>query len=347
MKKIILLGVILSFFVAVPIYAQNDGVVYTCDGGENDITVAANAAYATEDWELAVVLAEEGEALCASDVFRYREMAKLHNDAQTQLDLIETQAFIDESYPGMVDLGDYSVFMRCVGEGSPTIIFEHGLGTSVSQTWLDISPEFEAVTQVCTYDRVGVGLSDGLSANTLRTTQNMVDDLGAILEIEDISGPYILVGHSIAGFNILLFADQYPDAVVGMVMIDSSHPDQVRRGAEINPDLGSAEGQPVSTERMDLWASVAEVQAVGDLGDIPLFVLTAGDNVDEDSAQNPEFAMMWRELQEDHAARSTNSQHIIVEGAPHFIMQTDPDVIIEAIYWVWEQITVETDAVEE
>ena len=341
MRKIMILSLLLSILVVIPVYAQDGGPVYTCDGGENDIAPIAQAAYDAGDWAQAASLAEQGEDLCRAQILRYREMATLRTDAQAQLDLIETQAFIAESSPGMVDLGDYSIFMRCVGAGTPPIIFENGLGTSVAQTWTAISPAFEDVTQVCTYDRVGVGLSDLLPADTLRTTQDMVDDLVQILEITGIEGPYILVGHSIAGFNMLLFADEYPDAVVGMVMVDASHPDEVIRGAEIASVNIAPEG-PFSSERMDLWASAAEVQAVGDLGDIPLFVLTAGDNVDVDTAPAPELAVLWQELQEDLATRSTNSQHLIVEGAPHFIMQTDPEVVIAAIDWVWAEVTGET-----
>ncbi len=335
----IFLVLILGLSILPAVYAQDDGSAYTCDGGENDIVIAAQAAYDAGDWEGALGLAEEGQDLCTGNVLRYRDVANIGVDAQAQLDILETQAFIDASYPGMVDFGDYSVFMRCVGEGSPTIIFENGLGTSVAQTWTNISPEFEDVTQVCTYDRAGVGLSGTLPSDTLRTTQDMVDDLVHVLEVGQIEAPYILVGHSIAGFNVLLFADQYPDVVAGIVFVDASHPDQVTRSAEINPDATLTENTPISSERMDILVSSEQAQAVGDLGDIPLFVLTAGDNVDEDTAPEPAFAEMWRELQEDHATRSTNSQHIIVEGAPHFIMQTDPDIVIEAIDWVWEQAT--------
>lgn len=342
MKIIIVLIFLMNMWVLGLAHAQDDGSTYTCDGGENDILIAAQVAYDASDWAGALTLADKGEDLCAGNVLRYRDVANIGVNAQAQLDIIETQAFIDESYPGMVDFGDYSVFMRCVGEaslGTPTIIFEHGLGTSVAQTWTNISPEFEAVTQVCTYDRAGVGLSGSLPGNSERTTQDMVNDLVHVLDVSGIQAPYILVGHSIAGFNILLFADQYPDIVAGIVLVDASHPDQLSRVAEIDPSNVPPEDAFVSSERMNLWASSAEVGLVDAIGDIPLFVLTAGDNTNPDTAPNPAIAEIWLELQEDHAARSSNSQHIIVEDAPHFIMQTDPDVVIAAIDWVWEEAT--------
>jgi pimeloyl-ACP methyl ester carboxylesterase len=80
------------------------------------------------------------------------------------------------------------------------------------------------VTRICYYDRAGLGLSD--QAPTPRTSKDMVKDLHTLLVNAGITPPYILVGHSIGGFNVRVYASQYPDEIVGMVLVDSSHPDQ-------------------------------------------------------------------------------------------------------------------------
>lgn len=341
MQKLLVLCALLSVVLALPAYAQDDGSEYSCVvGAENDVFILAQSAYDAGEWEIARDLAIIGQDLCASDVFRFRDMVLLENDAQTQVDFYETQAFMDASYPGVTDFGDYSIFMSCVGQGPITIIFEHGFFTSSTQSWESITPEFAEIALVCTYDRAGAGLSSLLPPRSSRTAQDMVDDLIVILQTHGVPGPYILVGHHFGGINALLFADQYPDAVGGLVLIDILHPSYFTFANNIDPTIPS-EGAVVTPERVDIWASMAQAEAiVPNLGEIPLVVVTAGDSIDEAVAQPPEIAPIWLELQEELPTRSANSQHIIVDGAFNTtITATHPEEIIGAIDWVIEQST--------
>lgn len=136
----------------------------------------------------------------------------------------------------MVDVGGYELRIHCSGEGSPTVIIEAGFGEpgADSGTWAQVVLNINNITQVCTYNRAGLGSSDPIPTES-RTSQDVVNDLHALLTNANIKSPYILVGHSLGSFHIRLYADQYPEDIVGMVLEDSSHPDQFDKTKAVLP----------------------------------------------------------------------------------------------------------------
>ena len=127
--------------------------------------------------------------------------------------------------PGqLVDMGGYSLHLHCVGSGSPTVVIEAGLG-DWSATWSSwVQPEVAMTTRVCTYDRAGLGWSDASPMS--RTAEHFAQELHALLQRANVPGPYVLVGHSLGGLTVRLFAREYRGDVAGVVLIDSMHPDQ-------------------------------------------------------------------------------------------------------------------------
>lgn len=129
--------------------------------------------------------------------------------------------------PGqLVDVGGYKLHIHCMGEGSPTVILESGWVES-SSTWIYIQPEVAKTTRVCSYDRAGYGWSDP-SPNP-RTASWRVDELHTLLVNANVQGPYVLVGHSLGGMLVRVYTHNYPDEVVGMVLVDSMHEEQYER----------------------------------------------------------------------------------------------------------------------
>jgi pimeloyl-ACP methyl ester carboxylesterase len=133
----------------------------------------------------------------------------------------------------------------CRGTGSPTVVFDAGLGDS-SSSWGLVQPTIAARTRACSYDRAGLGFSD--PANRAGTARNIAEDLHALLAAANIKPPYLLVGHSSSGLSMRVYADRYFNEVAGMVLVDPSHEDQWVRGWAI--------GAPGQREQMD--ASLAE-----------------------------------------------------------------------------------------
>lgn len=130
------------------------------------------------------------------------------------------------SEPELVPLPDgRRLALYCEGEGSPAVIFEAGAGNSAA-IWSKVQPAIARTTRTCSYDRAGYGASD-LDRGP-RDAEHVTADLEEALKAAGIGGPYVLVGHSLGGFFMRLFATRRREETVGLVlvdpMIDGGHP---------------------------------------------------------------------------------------------------------------------------
>ncbi len=137
------------------------------------------------------------------------------------------------------------IHMRCLGEGSPTVIMAAGLG-AWSATWGKVQPAIAKTTRVCAIDRAGFGHSDAtIAPQTLKST---VSDYHAALVTAGIGAPYIFVGHSAGGLEALEFIDRYRAETAGVVLVDPMRPDEYRRMDTVAPDLAQADRDFVGAE---------------------------------------------------------------------------------------------------
>jgi len=130
----------------------------------------------------------------------------------------------------IVQVDGRGVFLHCVGEGAPTVLLEAGASQG-SLSWAWVQEYVARVTRVCSYDRPGYGASDPVpgpmdAANTSRA-------LRSALAAADINGPYIAVGQSLGGPYARMFAFAYKADVVGLVLLDATHPSMLTNSAEI------------------------------------------------------------------------------------------------------------------
>ena len=134
--------------------------------------------------------------------------------------------------PGaLVDIEGCTLHVQMAGCGKQLpVVLESGLG-GMSSAWGWIQPETATFSRVVSYDRAGLGWSGPDSAP--KTATLVVKRLRNLLHHARIQPPYILVGHSMGGLFIRVFADCYPDEVAGMVLLDAVHPDQHLRSAAI------------------------------------------------------------------------------------------------------------------
>jgi pimeloyl-ACP methyl ester carboxylesterase len=116
----------------------------------------------------------------------------------------------------LVDVGAYRVHLYCTGTGSPTVVI---MGAGLSFTWGLVQPEVAKFAQVCSYDHSGVGWSDSGPKDSCALR---VNEAHKALKNAGIKGPYVIVGHSLGGMVARLYAERYPDEVVGMVLVDHS-----------------------------------------------------------------------------------------------------------------------------
>ena len=241
--------------------------------------------------------------------------------------------------PGLVDVGGRELYLTCQGEGSPTVVMESG-GRGHSGGWNLVQPSVASFTRVCAYDRAGTGRSESVPPND--TAQAIADDLHSLLANAGIDGPYVMVGHSLGGILVRVFANRYLNEVAGMVLVDTGHGDPVARFQEV---LTPEEWQLVRDVILhddDGFTLPGGLDLLGpDLGDIPLVVLTAGRRgaspLPPDIAERLEQVRL--ETQEELISLSTNSAHIIAEESGHSIQKDQPDLVIKAIRQVVEEVS--------
>jgi pimeloyl-ACP methyl ester carboxylesterase len=92
-----------------------------------------------------------------------------------------------------------NMHMYCVGEGTPTVLFEHGYSGS-SLDWSYIQPQVSNITRTCSYDRAGYGWSD--IGPEPRHVANIAQELKILLQVANIHDDIVLVGHSCESVEI-------------------------------------------------------------------------------------------------------------------------------------------------
>lgn len=157
--------------------------------------------------------------------------------------------------PGtFIDVGGHRLHALCSGEEGPSVILEAGLGGS-SLDWSLIQPEVATFARVCSYDRAGCGWSD--PGPRPRSSQQIVNELHELLPRVGMKPPYILVGHSVGGLHLRLYACQHPEQVAGMVLVDASPEDQRTRMPK--PPLKERLGQQIQWQMFRLRPFLARL----------------------------------------------------------------------------------------
>ncbi|MFZ1007764.1 MAG: alpha/beta hydrolase [Candidatus Sulfotelmatobacter sp.] len=276
--------------------------------------------------------------------------------------------------PGeVINVGGYKLHIDCTGQGSPTVILDSGLGDTYI-SWQKVQPQVAQFTRVCSYDRAGLGYSD--SSPYPRTSKKIAEELHTLLHNTGVPPPYILVGHSFGGFDVRLYATLYRNEVAGMVLVDSSHPEQRNRlpaavldldaswmrqqefleftmpfgiprllGFYSDPEVRAAEcnfhsAREAVAELKSVSESAAQIAATGPFGDLPLAVLSS--DPDHPRPDLPEDLVKptndaWQQMQEELSYLSTKGTRVIAKGSGHYIQIDRPEVVIEAVHNILEQ----------
>ena len=262
--------------------------------------------------------------------------------------------------PGrLVDIGGYRLHLWCTGDGAPAVILDTGLGGS-SADWGFVQPDVARFTRVCSYDRAGMGYSD--PGPSPRTARRIASELAELLARSGIGGPVVLVGASIAGFDVRVFASDHPERAAGLVLVDASHEDQAhevppmarfvpllstigvlrlfgvsfgQRVESLAPSVRqfaratsfrAAGYQAAADEIIHIRESASEVRSSRRKLTIPVLVVTGGRGADEN----------WRQLQRDQASLSERGCLMIAQQSGHVVSVDQPEVVVDAIRTVVE-----------
>jgi len=280
--------------------------------------------------------------------------------------------------PGkLIDVNGRNMHINCVGNKSPTIILDSGTG-GFSLEWKDIQRSLSQYVRICAYDRAGYGWSDmGLLP---RTTKRIAHELHTLLQNAGIHGPYIMVGHSFGGFTAQYFARHFNNEIVGIILIDSSHEEQVYRLPENGKDVVRRslhqdrsnmitktvlhehfpkEEAAVAQQLMTRWSALLTWReemanyalSSRELRDIrhkplpetPLIVLSRGKRVWPETEYGNAMEEAWTELQDELSYLSDLTTHIIAENSGHSIHLDEPELVVDAIHDVLSFVEKELD----
>ena len=236
-----------------------------------------------------------------------------------------------------VTINDTAIRVRCAGTrtpGSPMVVLEAGAGNG-AETWEKVQPAIADFARVCAYDRPTLRRSwRNNERPPAPPLSDVVDTLDSVLTLANERPPYVLVGHSYGGMIVRLFATRFPERVKGLVLIDSSHEDQIRRFAELDPSLGPPPTNPAET--LDLAAASAALDAQKWHASIPLLVLTRGNAGPANASSPPDAASVaryrvWLELNRELATRSPYAEQIIAQHSGHYIHNDEPPLVIDGV----------------
>jgi len=249
---------------------------------------------------------------------------------------------------GFVEIGERrSLYVACVGSGSPTVVLEAGLGGD-THSWQEVQPHVGRSTRTCAYDRAGIGSS--VRRPGVHDASDDVGDLQRLLAGAHLDPPYVLVGHSYGGLLIRLFAQSHPEETAGLVLVDAKGRDQMRRELAIwpksqAPALRRSWARPVR-DGVDLAAADALASRVTSLGETPLVVITAGTHQADSRGMPPQLARalygLWVTMQSELAALSSDHVHAVAPRSDHWVqirrfyrgnerIDGQPDVVVRAV----------------
>ncbi len=234
----------------------------------------------------------------------------------------------------LVDVGGHRLNIRCSGEGSPTVILGSGLASD-NHDWGLVEDRVSEYTQVCSYDRSGLGQSESTEGS--RTAQTASNELNALVTGAGIKGQVVMAGHSYGGLVAQLYAARHHENTAGVVLVDSLQKDNLARSDEILGDQAMAlfmQGVQNNPEGGDLEASFSQAAEIDDLGDLPLTVITAG-RPDLPPFINAEIreqlADSWLESQQDLVRLSSVGLHVVAEESGHCVQCEQPKLVADAI----------------
>lgn len=220
-------------------------------------------------------------------------------------------------------------FVARPGNG-PVVVFENGLGAQM-EWWSKVLPALPPQTTYFVYNRPGYGHS--AAADTPRDGQHIVAELRSALQGQGLRPPYVLVGHSMGGLYMQLFARQHPLEVFALVLVDSTHPRQLEGDGAMDrqPLLirGLAKALITGTARAEfdqLSHTGQQVLSLPAPDGMPVQVLSAAQSMKETS----DLARFYNDLRRDIAHLHPGSTQVWVDSG-HAIPLEQPSAVVDAI----------------
>lgn len=223
--------------------------------------------------------------------------------------------------------------MYIEGDGATTVVLEAGLGDT-REVWREVQPHIaDHCARTVSYTRAGYGF--GHRAQSPRDAQRIVEELRQNLQAQGLSPPYVLVGHSLGGLYMQYYARRYPGEVRGLLLVDSTHWDQLQRIKQEVPAMyrvlkvSSFLMNPIMRREMaDSGTAGAQVAALAPPPpSVPVIVLSS---TRASLGENSDFRTLEANLQGEIAAAYATRRHEFVADSGHYIQRDQPRAVIRA-----------------
>jgi pimeloyl-ACP methyl ester carboxylesterase len=224
------------------------------------------------------------------------------------------------------------------GEEGPTIVLAAGAGQD-SRTWDPLIEELASMGRVVSFDRPGLGRSPDVEGP--RTPTAIATEIRDLLTSLGVSGPTILVGHSMGGVHVLRYADMFPDSVAGVVLLDTppagfeqdrmtllSDRERDQRRRELS------EGRARAPEVVGRERDGAELDA-WEFSGFPVLeplIVVVGDSQDfGDLGSQEAHRRLWIRRSEEWLDLSERSELVVATGSGHMIHRDQPRLVLDLI----------------
>ena len=275
----------------------------------------------------------------------------------------------DESAPGrLIAVADSTLHVYCVGQGTPAVVFDAGLGGNYLD-WTFVQAKIAETHRACTYDRPGAGWSSRTARP--RDVATLAEELHLAMQGADVPTPFILVGHSFGGLLSQNYVARFPADVAGLVLVDSMHPQEFPRfaagGVDVPVDPHAVLGHtpafaatyglpsalwPLATRLAGADKArvfiVREMAAMLDIAQAvdgearpmrPARVLMHGNREWDGAYPDGRMEAIWRVMQDDLATRFGAPPVIVVPGSGHQIALDKPAAVVSAIEAVTRDVS--------
>lgn len=218
------------------------------------------------------------------------------------------------------------------GGSGHSVVFESGGGDGYA-AWGTVLISMASNAAVFAYDRAGQGGSTALPGP--RDGTHMVAELQRNLDVAHVPPPYVLVGHSLGGPVMVLYARLHPDDVTGIVIVDGRPATFTDRcfaelgeaNVECFPSADTiASLRPVDRlELAGLEDTMHQLLAAPPFHQVPVVVLTHSN-----AEKTPAFEALWLKMQ-DEMATELSATHHVVPNTGHNIQLDAPSSVVDAI----------------
>ena len=235
---------------------------------------------------------------------------------------------------GLVKVGDRNVEIQSGGAApgtSPTVVFEAGEGDDLG-VWYKVAPLVAAQSPVLLYTRAGYGQSTAVAGT--RDGAAIVAELRATLAAMSVRLPVIYVAHGNSSAYAELWAKTAPAEVAGLVLVEPRHRDfdaqcvaQQQQDCDVTGVEVEALSEPRRSEQRALPATWDALRKLGDLGALPLRVLTGTGQ----RSELQQWQRLWLSFHQQLAKESTKGKWEAAGNSGHLVQITEPQAIATAV----------------